>query len=83
MQNTFLSINKLKKRDFSSTVLRYYMSPQILRQNRKSPKGGVNRRRLKFTNFKYNYKPELALEIKPSPKERVKIKSRQMERMTR
>jgi hypothetical protein len=33
---------------------------------------GVNRRKLKFTNFKHNYKPGLALEIKPSPKERVK-----------
>jgi hypothetical protein len=34
--------------------------------------GGVNRRKLKFTNFKHNYKPGLALEIKPSPKERAK-----------
>jgi hypothetical protein len=33
---------------------------------------GVNRRKLKFTNFKHNYKSGLALEIKPSPKERVK-----------
>jgi hypothetical protein len=33
---------------------------------------GVNRRKLKFTNFKHNYKPGLALEIKPSLKERVK-----------
>jgi hypothetical protein len=32
----------------------------------------VNRRKLKFTNFKHNFKPGLALEIKPSPKERVK-----------
>jgi hypothetical protein len=34
--------------------------------------GGVNRRKLKFTNFKHNYKPRLALEINSSPKERVK-----------
>jgi hypothetical protein len=33
---------------------------------------GVNRRNLKFINFKHNYKPGLALEIKPSPKERAK-----------
>jgi hypothetical protein len=32
----------------------------------------VNRQKLKFTNFKHNYKPGLALEIKPSPKERAK-----------
>jgi hypothetical protein len=44
--------------------------------------GGVDRRKLKFTNLKHNYKPGLALEIKPSPKERVKNKSRQMKRMT-
>jgi hypothetical protein len=37
--------------------------------------GGVDRRKLKFTNFKYNYKPGLALEIKPSPKERANNKS--------
>jgi hypothetical protein len=36
----------------------------------------VNRRKLKFTNFKHNYKPGLALEIKPSPKERAKNKSK-------
>jgi hypothetical protein len=30
-------------------------------------------RKLKFTNFKHNYKPGLALEINSSPKERVKI----------
>jgi hypothetical protein len=29
----------------------------------KSPRGGVNRVNLKFTNFKHNYKPGLALEI--------------------
>jgi hypothetical protein len=33
---------------------------------------GVNRQKLKFTNFKHNYKQRLALEIKPSPKERAK-----------
>jgi hypothetical protein len=37
---------------------------------------------MKFINFKHNYKLGLALEIKPSPKERVKNKSRQMKRMT-
>jgi hypothetical protein len=35
----------------------------------KSPRGGVNRRNLKFTSFKHNYKPGLALEIKSSPRE--------------
>jgi hypothetical protein len=34
---------------------------------------GVNRRKLKFTNFKHNYKPGLALEIKSGTKERAKI----------
>jgi hypothetical protein len=29
----------------------------------------VNRRKLKFTNFKHNYKPGLALEINSSSKE--------------
>jgi hypothetical protein len=37
---------------------------------------GVNRWNLKFTNFKHNYKPGLALEIKSSPRERVKNKSK-------
>jgi hypothetical protein len=32
----------------------------------------VDRRKLKFTNLKHNYKPGLALEIKLSLKERVK-----------
>jgi hypothetical protein len=32
----------------------------------------VDRRKLKFINLKHNYKPLLALEIKPSPKERAK-----------
>jgi hypothetical protein len=34
--------------------------------------GGVNRANLKFTNFKRNYKPGLALELNSSPKERAK-----------
>jgi hypothetical protein len=33
---------------------------------------GVNRQKLKFTNFKHNYKPRLAIKIKQSPKERAK-----------
>jgi hypothetical protein len=33
---------------------------------------------MKFINFKHNYKPRLALEIKSSPKERVKINHNQM-----
>jgi hypothetical protein len=36
----------------------------------------VNRWKLKFTNFKHNYKSGLTLEIKLSPKERVKINQR-------
>jgi hypothetical protein len=32
----------------------------------------VNRQNLKFIEFKHNYKPGLALEIKSSPKERAK-----------
>jgi hypothetical protein len=44
---------------------------------------GVNRRKLKFTNFKHNYKPGLALEINSSPKERVKTNHKQMKRVTR
>jgi hypothetical protein len=35
----------------------------------------VNRANLKFTKFKHNYKPELALELKSSPRERAKNKS--------
>jgi hypothetical protein len=30
---------------------------------------GVNRANLKFTKFKHNYKPGLALELKSSPRE--------------
>jgi hypothetical protein len=33
---------------------------------------GVNRRKLKFTNIKHNYKPRLTLEINSSLKERAK-----------
>jgi hypothetical protein len=33
---------------------------------------GVNRQKLKFANFKHNYKSGLTLEIKPSPRERAK-----------
>jgi hypothetical protein len=33
---------------------------------------------MKFTNFKYNYKPGLALEIESSPKERTKTNHKQM-----
>jgi hypothetical protein len=47
------------------------------------PRGGVNRRRLKFTNFKHNYKSGLVLEINLSPKERVKTNHKQMKRVTR
>jgi hypothetical protein len=44
---------------------------------------GVNRQKLKFTKFKHNYKPGLALEINSSPKERVKTNHKQMKRVTR
>jgi hypothetical protein len=44
---------------------------------------GVNRANLKFTNFKHNYKPGLALEVKASPKERAKTNHKQLRRMTR
>jgi hypothetical protein len=43
----------------------------------------VNRANLKFTNFKHNYKPQLALELNSSPKERAKINHKQIRRMTR
>jgi hypothetical protein len=43
----------------------------------------VNRANLKFTNFKQNYKPGLALEIKASPKERAKTNHKRIRRMTR
>jgi hypothetical protein len=38
---------------------------------------------LKFINFKHHYKPGLALEIKASPKERVKTNHKQMKSVTR
>jgi hypothetical protein len=44
---------------------------------------GVNRRNLKFINFKHNYKPGLALEIKSSLKEREKRNHKQIKSMTR
>jgi hypothetical protein len=43
----------------------------------------MNRRNLKFINFKHNYKLGLALEIKPSQKERVKTNHKQIESVTR
>jgi hypothetical protein len=43
----------------------------------------VNRRNLKIINLSTHYKPGLALELKSSPKERVKTNHKQMERMTR
>jgi hypothetical protein len=45
--------------------------------------GGVNRRNMKFINFKHNYKPGLALKIKSSPKERAKTNHKQMKSVTR
>jgi hypothetical protein len=42
----------------------------------------VNRQKLKFTNFKHNYNPGLALEINSSPKERVKTNHKKMKRVT-
>jgi hypothetical protein len=43
---------------------------------------GVDRRKLKFINLKHNYKPGLALEINPSPKERENKSTKEIERMT-
>jgi hypothetical protein len=43
---------------------------------------GVDRRKLKFINLKHNYKPRLALEINPSPKERENKSTKEIERMT-
>jgi hypothetical protein len=43
----------------------------------------VNRWKLKFTNFKHNYKPGLALEIKSSPKEREKTNQLPVEVVTK
>jgi hypothetical protein len=44
--------------------------------------GGVNRANLKFTKFKHNYKPELALELKSSPRERAKTNHKQIKNVT-
>jgi hypothetical protein len=49
----------------------------------KSPRGRVNRRNLKIINLSTHYKPGLALEIKSSPKKRVKTNHKQMTRVTR
>jgi hypothetical protein len=40
----------------------------------KSPRGGVNRRNLKFVTLSTHYKPRLALEVNSSPGERGEIK---------
>jgi hypothetical protein len=42
----------------------------------------VNRANLKFTNFKHNYKPGLALELNSSPKERAKTNHKPMNSVT-
>jgi hypothetical protein len=49
----------------------------------KLPRGGVNRRNLKFITLNTIYKPGLALEINSSPEERVKTNHKQMKRVTR
>jgi hypothetical protein len=46
--------------------------PQVLNTDIESRLEGVNRVNLKFTKFKHNYKPGLALELKSSPRERAK-----------
>jgi hypothetical protein len=43
--------------------------------------GRVNRRNLKFTTLNTHYKPGLALELKSSPGERVKINQMRVKRM--
>jgi hypothetical protein len=43
--------------------------------------GGVDRRNLKFTNLSTHYKPGLALELNPSPKERAKTNHKQKKQM--
>jgi hypothetical protein len=45
--------------------------------------GGVNRTNLKFTKFKHNYKPGLALKLKMSPRERTKTNHKQIKSVTR
>jgi hypothetical protein len=42
----------------------------------------VNRANLKFTKFEHNYKPGLALELKSSPRERVKTNRKQIKSET-
>jgi hypothetical protein len=44
---------------------------------------GVNRANLKFTKFKHNYKPGLALELKSSTRERAKTNHKQIRSVTR
>jgi hypothetical protein len=43
--------------------------------------GGVNRRNLKIINLSTHYKPGLALEMSPSPKERGKQINQEIKRM--
>jgi hypothetical protein len=43
---------------------------------------GVNRANLKFTTFKHNYKPGLALELNSSPNERATTNHKQIRWMT-
>jgi hypothetical protein len=45
-------------------------------ETRKSPRGGVNRRNLKFTTLNTHYKSGLALKLKSSPGERKTNKMR-------
>jgi hypothetical protein len=47
----------------------------------KSPRGGVNRRNMKFTTLNTHYKPGLALEQITSPGERRKINQMRIKRM--
>jgi hypothetical protein len=55
-----------------SLTLLPYWKPMASLMPSESRLEGVDRRKLKFINLKHNYKPGLALEIKPSPKERRK-----------
>jgi hypothetical protein len=57
-----------------------YMSKWVCRW--KSPRGGVDRWNLKFTNLSTHYKSGLALELNSSSKERVKTNHKQMKRVT-
>jgi hypothetical protein len=47
----------------------------------KSPRGGVNRRNLKFTTLNIYYKPRLALELKSSPRESGKTNQMKIKRI--